>query len=302
VDVRLTPSGLAAYEGVLALTYAYLGMLEAHGPQRWVWEEDARVRVSKFRFSSKGQPMDAATAAASALALAPPHAALTKDRLLRECTFPSTCMHGQLKQEERTARYNAFRNFETRILVATNIFGRGIDVEKVNVVINYDFPDEDDKSGEPPADQYLHRVGRAGRFGTKGLAISFISSLSFSACSRTSFSFFSSSSSLCRISSSTRSFSLDMSPLSSLMSATIFSCSYDASRLSSSSSRSYRLSFSRASLSLSSMARCTSSRRICSRVMVMLFSSIFIRRDRHTSSCSASCFLTLTRKSSAILS
>ena len=98
------------------------------------------------------------------------------DRLLRECTFPSTCMHGHLKQEERTARYNAFRNFETRILVATNIFGRGIDVEKVNVVINYDFPDEDDKSGEPPADQYLHRVGRAGRFGTKGLAISFISS------------------------------------------------------------------------------------------------------------------------------
>jgi len=97
------------------------------------------------------------------------------DRLLRECNFPSTCMHGKLKQEERTARYNAFRKYESRILVATNIFGRGIDVEKVNVVINYDFPDEDDASGEPPADQYLHRVGRAGRFGTKGLAISFIS-------------------------------------------------------------------------------------------------------------------------------
>ena len=44
-------------------------------------------------------------------------------------------------------------------MVATNLFGRGIDIERVNVVINYDMPEE--------ADTYLHRVGRAGRFGTK---------------------------------------------------------------------------------------------------------------------------------------
>lgn len=98
------------------------------------------------------------------------------DRLLRECNFPSMCIHGNMKQEERISRYNAFRKFEARILVATNLFGRGIDIERVNVVINYDFPSKDDKSQEPPADQYLHRVGRAGRFGTKGLAISFVSS------------------------------------------------------------------------------------------------------------------------------
>ena len=64
-------------------------------------------------------------------------------------------------------RYKAFKEFKARILVATDLFGRGIDIERVNIVINYDFPAE--------ADQYLHRVGRAGRFGTKGLAISFIS-------------------------------------------------------------------------------------------------------------------------------
>ena len=54
--------------------------------------------------------------------------------------------------------------------MSTDLFGRGIDIERVNIVINYDFPTPDD------TDQYLHRVGRAGRFGTKGLAVSFISS------------------------------------------------------------------------------------------------------------------------------
>ena len=51
----------------------------------------------------------------------------------------------------RISRYTAFKAFEKRILVATDIFGRGIDVERVNIVINYDCP--------PDADSYLHRVG-----------------------------------------------------------------------------------------------------------------------------------------------
>merc|ERR1711966_301924 len=89
------------------------------------------------------------------------------DRLLTECNFPSICIHAGQKQEERIAKYKSFKEFNARILVSTDLFGRGIDIERVNVVINYDFPDE--------SDQFLHRVGRAGRFGTKGLAISFIS-------------------------------------------------------------------------------------------------------------------------------
>ena len=100
------------------------------------------------------------------------------DRLLKECNFPSMHIDGGMPQDERIKRYTAFRKYEARILVATNLFGRGIDIERVNIVINYDFPEPDDKSGEQPADQYLHRVGRAGRFGTKGLAISFVSSAS----------------------------------------------------------------------------------------------------------------------------
>ena len=90
------------------------------------------------------------------------------NRLLTECNFPSICIHAGMKQEERIAKYKSFKDFNARILVATDLFGRGIDIERVNVVINYDFPDD--------SDQFLHRVGRAGRFGTKGIAISFISS------------------------------------------------------------------------------------------------------------------------------
>uniref|UniRef100_A0A7S2UYK1 RNA helicase n=1 Tax=Fibrocapsa japonica TaxID=94617 RepID=A0A7S2UYK1_9STRA len=90
------------------------------------------------------------------------------NRLLTECNFPSICIHGGLSQEERINRYKSFKEFNKRILVSTDLFGRGIDIERVNIVVNYDFPDN--------TDQYLHRVGRAGRFGTKGLAISFVSS------------------------------------------------------------------------------------------------------------------------------
>ena len=90
------------------------------------------------------------------------------NKLLVECNFPSIAIHSGMAQEERIRRYKAFKDFQKRILVATDIFGRGIDIERVNIVINYDMSSD--------ADSYLHRVGRAGRFGTKGLAISFISS------------------------------------------------------------------------------------------------------------------------------
>jgi len=89
------------------------------------------------------------------------------NKLLQDCNFPSICIHGGMKQEERIEKYRKFKDFQSRIMVATNIFGRGIDIERVNVVINYDMPEN--------SDTYLHRVGRAGRFGTKGLAISFVS-------------------------------------------------------------------------------------------------------------------------------
>merc|ERR1712185_782184 len=91
--------------------------------------------------------------------------AVALDKLLVECSFPSLAIHSGLDQEERIKRYKQFKEFQKRIMVCTDLFGRGIDIERVNIVINYDMPDE--------SDSYLHRVGRAGRFGTKGLALTF---------------------------------------------------------------------------------------------------------------------------------
>jgi len=88
------------------------------------------------------------------------------DKMLQKCFFPSMCIHSDLKQEERLDRYRKFKEYQSRILVSTNLFGRGVDIERVNIVINFDMPTN--------SNEYLHRVGRAGRFGTKGLAITFV--------------------------------------------------------------------------------------------------------------------------------
>eukprot|EP00871_Galdieria_phlegrea_P005987 jgi/Galph1/876/GphlegSOOS_G5676.1 len=100
------------------------------------------------------------------------------NKLLVEYNFPSIAIHSGMSQSERISRYQMFKDFQKRLLVATDIFARGIDIERVNIVINYDMPDTrgPEATAKTGADAYLHRVGRAGRFGTKGLAISFISS------------------------------------------------------------------------------------------------------------------------------
>lgn len=86
--------------------------------------------------------------------------------LLVEQNFPAIAIHRAMPQEERLAKYQQFKDCQQRILVATNLFGRGMDIERVNIVFNYDMPED--------SDTYLHRVARAGRFGTKGLSITFV--------------------------------------------------------------------------------------------------------------------------------
>eukprot|EP00002_Diphylleia_rotans_P024405 TRINITY_DN481_c0_g1_i10.p1 TRINITY_DN481_c0_g1~~TRINITY_DN481_c0_g1_i10.p1 ORF type:complete len:428 (+),score=120.55 TRINITY_DN481_c0_g1_i10:566-1849(+) len=97
----------------------------------------------------------------------PPRAQALAAILKRE-GFPVIDIRSDLPQPERLARFNKFKSGEYRIMVSTDLMGRGVDVNRVNLVVNYDMPDKDST--------YLHRVGRAGRFNTRGLAISFISS------------------------------------------------------------------------------------------------------------------------------
>lgn len=66
----------------------------------------------------------------------------------------------------RIEKYSLFKKGEKRIMVSTDLIARGIDIERVNLVINYDMPID--------SDTYLHRVGRAGRYKTKGNSISFV--------------------------------------------------------------------------------------------------------------------------------
>jgi len=87
-------------------------------------------------------------------------------QVLEKANFPTQYIHARLKQTERNKRFQDFKDFKFRILLSTELLGRGVDFEKVNVVINYDMPEDDTA--------YLHRVARAGRFGTKGIAVSFI--------------------------------------------------------------------------------------------------------------------------------
>jgi len=91
---------------------------------------------------------------------------LTDKMRSREFTVSST--HADIGQKEREIILNEFRTGSSRVLITTDLLARGIDVQQVSLVINYDLPRN--------LENYLHRIGRSGRFGRKGVAINFISS------------------------------------------------------------------------------------------------------------------------------
>ncbi|MCQ2603936.1 MAG: DEAD/DEAH box helicase [Spirochaetia bacterium] len=87
-------------------------------------------------------------------------------RKLTEDGYPAEALHGNLSQEARERTLRRFRNKITTILIATDVAARGIDVERLTHVINWDLPRD--------FDSYVHRIGRTGRAGEKGIAVSFI--------------------------------------------------------------------------------------------------------------------------------
>ncbi|GAV08081.1 hypothetical protein RvY_17826 [Ramazzottius varieornatus] len=88
-------------------------------------------------------------------------------------------LEGQMDVKERAESIARFRDGLERILIATNVASRGIDVQAVNLVVNFDLPMKETEQGSkrwvPDFETYLHRIGRTGRFGRAGLAINFVS-------------------------------------------------------------------------------------------------------------------------------
>ena len=85
---------------------------------------------------------------------------------MRENNFQVSSMHGEMQQRERDAIMSEFRQGGSRVLITTDVWARGIDVQNVSLVINYDLPTN--------RENYIHRIGRSGRFGRKGVAINFV--------------------------------------------------------------------------------------------------------------------------------
>jgi len=80
--------------------------------------------------------------------------------------FVVSAMHGDMDQRERNVIMQEFRSGSSRVLITTDLLARGIDVQQVSLVINYDLPNQ--------RETYIHRIGRSGRFGRKGVAINFV--------------------------------------------------------------------------------------------------------------------------------
>ncbi|KAN0062936.1 translation initiation factor eIF4A [Thecaphora frezii] len=85
---------------------------------------------------------------------------------LTEREFTVSAMHGDMEQGQREVIMREFRSGSSRVLITTDLLARGIDVQQVSLVINYDLPSN--------RENYIHRIGRGGRFGRKGVAINFV--------------------------------------------------------------------------------------------------------------------------------
>lgn len=85
---------------------------------------------------------------------------------MRKRDFTVSAMHGDMDMKEREIIMKEFRSGSSRVLITTDLLARGIDVQQVSLVINYDLPSNNEN--------YIHRIGRSGRFGRKGVAINFV--------------------------------------------------------------------------------------------------------------------------------
>ena len=88
------------------------------------------------------------------------------EKAMTENDFVVSSMHGEMEQAQRNLVMTQFRKASSRVLITTDLMARGIDVQQVELVINFELPRN--------KENYIHRIGRAGRFGKKGRAINFV--------------------------------------------------------------------------------------------------------------------------------
>jgi translation initiation factor 4A len=80
--------------------------------------------------------------------------------------YPVCCIHSDMSKEQRKESFDEFKNGKYRVLISSNVTARGIDIQQVSIVINFDLPRD--------PHTYLHRIGRSGRWGRKGMGINFV--------------------------------------------------------------------------------------------------------------------------------
>lgn len=85
---------------------------------------------------------------------------------MKNDNFPVSCIHSNMNKNERQTSFNEFKCGTSRVLISSDITARGIDIQQVSIVINFDIPKD--------IHIYLHRIGRSGRFGRKGCGINLV--------------------------------------------------------------------------------------------------------------------------------
>lgn len=88
-------------------------------------------------------------------------------RKLKQHDIPAVTIHGDRDQQERNKALHSFKSGEVSVIVATDVLARGIDIDDVSIILNFDVP--------KTTDDYIHRIGRTGRYDKKGIAITFVS-------------------------------------------------------------------------------------------------------------------------------
>uniref|UniRef100_A0A672IYW0 RNA helicase n=1 Tax=Salarias fasciatus TaxID=181472 RepID=A0A672IYW0_SALFA len=149
--VRLNPSDM----GLKGLKQ-YYKLVQSHSVAHRVFEEKVQHLLELFSKVPFNQALVFSNLHTRAQHLAD---------ILTSKGLPAVCISGGLTQDQRLEAMSKLKQYQCRVLISTDLTSRGIDAEKVNLVINLDVPQD--------WETYMHRIGRAGRFGTQGLAVTY---------------------------------------------------------------------------------------------------------------------------------